>query len=179
MDGHVDPGIRLHEPVDHALSREGSLVRRGERLLVLGGALTGAASLLHVGIILGGPAWYRFFGAGERMAWLAARGSPYPAVITTGIAIVLGIWALYAFSGAGMIRRLPFTRLALLVIAAIYLGRGILGIPLVLVVDDPYANQLRARMTFMVVTSAVCIVLGLCYAFGAARISRGYASSDA
>jgi hypothetical protein len=147
-------------------------VQRGERLLVFGGALTGAASLLHVGIILGGPDWYRFFGAGERMAWLAARGSPYPAVITAGIAIVLGIWALYAFSGAEVIRRLPFLRAVLVAIAAIYLARGILGIPLVLMVDDPYANQLRAKMTFMVVSSAVCIVLGLCYAFGAASAKR-------
>ena len=26
------------------------------------------AALLHVACIVGGPAWYRFFGAGERMA---------------------------------------------------------------------------------------------------------------
>lgn len=154
-------------------------MQRGERLLVFGGVLTAAASLLHVGIILGGPDWYRFFGAGERMAWLAARGSPYPALITAGIAIVLGIWALYAFSGAGVIRRLPFVRAALVAIAAVYLARGILGIPMVLMMDGPYANQLRAKMTFMVVTSVVCICLGLCYAFGVARISRRDASSDA
>jgi putative oxidoreductase len=145
-------------------------VRSGDRFLVFGGVLTGAASLLHVGIILGGPDWYRFFGAGERMARLAARGSAYPAAVTAGIAIVLGIWALYALSGAGVIRRLPFVRLALVLIAAVYLARGILGIPLVLVMDDPYANQLRAKMTFMVLSSAVCICLGICYAFGAARV---------
>lgn len=147
-------------------------MRSGNWVLVIGGALTGAASLLHVGIILGGPDWYRFFGAGEATARLAARGSPYPAVVTTGIAAVLGTWALYAFSGAGMIRRLPLVRPALVAIAAIYLARGFLGIPLVLVVDDPYARQLRARMTFMVLTSLVCIGLGLCYAVGAARVRR-------
>jgi putative oxidoreductase len=145
-------------------------VQRVDRLLVFGGMLTGVASLLHVGIILGGPDWYRFFGAGERMARLAARGSIYPAAVTAGIAVVLGIWALYALSGAGVIRRLPFVRLALVLIAAVYLARGILGIPLVLVMDDPYANQLRAKMTFMVLSSAVCICLGICYAFGAARV---------
>ncbi|HST63161.1 MAG TPA: hypothetical protein VLK84_30910 [Longimicrobium sp.] len=153
-------------------------VRRGDRLLVLGGVLTGAVSLLHVGIIFGGPDWYRFFGAGERMAWLAARGSPYPAVVTAGIALVLGTWALYALSGAGVIRRLPFVRPALVAIAAIFLARGILGVPLVLVVDDPYANQLRAKMTFMVLTSVVCIGLGLCYAVGAARAGRRSDSSS-
>jgi hypothetical protein len=144
-------------------------------LLVIGGSLTAAAALLHVGIIIGGPEWYRFFGAGERMAWLAARGSVYPAVITAGIATVLGVWALYAFSGAGVIRRLPFLRLALTLIAAVYLARGILGVPVVMFVDDVYTNQLKAKMTFMVVSSAISIVLGLCYALGAARAwNRGH-----
>jgi heme/copper-type cytochrome/quinol oxidase subunit 1 len=69
-----------------------------------------------------------------------------------------------------VIRRLPLLRLALVLIAAIYLGRGVLGIPLVLVADDPYANELKARMTFMVVSSAICIALGLCYAAGAAQV---------
>lgn len=137
--------------------------------LLLGGLLTGAASLLHVAIIVGGPEWYRFFGAGERMARQAARGSPYPAVVTAAIAVVLAVWMLYALSGAGVIPRLPFLRLALVLIAAVYLGRGALGIPLVLLADHPYANELKERMTFMVVSSAICIGLGLCYAAGAAQ----------
>jgi uncharacterized membrane protein len=144
----------------------------GDRLLVAGGSLTGAAALLHVAIIFGGPGWYRFFGAGEQMARLAARGSIYPAAVTACIAALLGVWALYAFSGAGVIRRLPLLRLALTLIAAVYLARGILGVPVVLFVDDVYTNQLKAKMTFMVVSSAICVVLGLCYAVGAARLWR-------
>lgn len=144
----------------------------GARPLVAGGSLTAVAALLHVGIILGGPDWYRFFGAGERMAWLAARGSIYPTIVTSCIAALLGVWALYAFSGAGVIRRLPLLRLALTLIAAVYLARGILGVPIVLFVDDVYTNQLKAKMTFMVVSSAICVVLGLCYAVGAARLGR-------
>lgn len=140
--------------------------------LVFGGALTGVASLLHVAIIVGGPDWYRFFGAGERMAQLAARGSLYPAMVTASIAVVLGIWTFYALSGAGMIRPLPLLRLTLGIIAAIYLLRGIFGIPFVFLMDDPYSRQLRARMTFMVVSSAICIGLGLCYAIGANTITK-------
>jgi len=56
--------------------------RIAERALLCAGLLTGAAALLHVAIIVGGPAWYRFFGAGERMARLAARGSAYPTLVT-------------------------------------------------------------------------------------------------
>ena len=150
-------------------------MQKGSRWLLYGGLLTGVASLLHLGIIVGGPDWYRFFGAGERMARLAARGSPYPTVITAGIAAVLAVWMLYALSGAGVIRRLPFLRLGLVLIAAVYLGRGALGIPIVLLAEDPYANQLKARMTFMIVSSAICIGLGLCYAVGAAHLGNAFA----
>jgi hypothetical protein len=147
-------------------------LQTGERLLVAGGALTGAAALLHLGIILGGPDWYRFFGAGERMARHAARGSIYPTLVTACIAAVLGVWALYALSGAGVIRRLPLLRPVLALVAAVYLARGILGVPSVVFLDDPYARELRAKMTFMVVSSALCILLGLCYAVGAALVWR-------
>lgn len=152
-------------------------MRNGERWLRRGALLTGAASLLHLGIIFGGPDWYRFFGAGERMARLSARGSAYPTAVTAGIAWVLGLWALYGLSGAGVIRRLPLLRLALVLIAGVYLARGILGIPLVLFVDAPYTNELKGRMTFMVVSSLICILLGLCYAFGAARVWQSEAGS--
>ena len=134
--------------------------------------LTGAASLLHVAIIFGGPDWYRFFGAGERMARLSARGSPYPTVVTVGLASVLALWALYGLSGAGVIRRLPLLRPALVLIAGVYLARGALGVPAVLFVKNPYADELKGRMTFMVVSSLICILLGFCYAFGAARVWR-------
>ena len=142
----------------------------GTRSLLAGGLLTGAAALLHVAIIVGGPDWYRFFGAGERMARLAARGSPAPTVLTAGIALTLGVWAVYALAGARVIGRLPMLRPVLLGIAAVYLARGLLGVPAVLLVAHPYASELRARMTFVVVSSVVCVGLGLCYAAGAAAV---------
>jgi hypothetical protein len=151
---------------DHSAPKAGNV----ERWLLRGALLTGAASLLHLGIIFGGPDWYRFFGAGERMARLAARGSVYPAAVTAGIAFVLSLWALYGLSGSGMIRPLPLLRPALSLVACVYLARGTLGIPVVLFVDGPYTDELKGRMTFMVVSSLVCILLGLCYAVGAARV---------
>jgi putative oxidoreductase len=152
--------------VEQIDANRGDLLQTGRQWLLIGGILTGIASLLHVGVIIGGPDWYRFFGAGERMARMAARGSIYPTIVTACIAVVLAVWTLYALSGAGLIHRLPLLRLALIVIAAIYLMRGILGIPFALFVDDPYAHQLRAKMTFMIVSSAICIFLGVCYAAG-------------
>jgi putative oxidoreductase len=152
-------------------------VHISNRWLLAGGIVTGAASLLHVAIIFGGPAWYRFFGAGERFAQLAARGAVYPAVVTAGIATGLAVWTLYAFSGAGVVGRLPFLRLVLALIAAVYLARGTLGIPFALFVDHPYANELKTKMTFMVVTSVICLFLGVCYAIGAIAAPRHVSAS--
>jgi hypothetical protein len=135
-----------------------------------GAWLTGAAALLHVAIIIGGPGWYRFFGAGERMARLVARGAAGPAMLTAGIAGVLAVWTLYGLSGAGVIRRLPLLRPALVLIAGVYAARGLLGVPAVLLAEGPYAEELRGRMPFMVGTSLACLALGLCYAAGAAAV---------
>ena len=61
------------------------------------------------------------------MAILAEQCRIQPTIITTGIVLVLSIWSLYAFSAAGVIFRLPFIRLALILITLIYLVRGIAG----------------------------------------------------
>ncbi|HEX8570711.1 MAG TPA: hypothetical protein VF699_12435 [Caulobacteraceae bacterium] len=127
--------------------------------LLAGGVLTAAAALLHLAIIVGGPDWYRFFGAGEGMARAAERGSPAPALITLGIAAVLAVWAAYAFAGAGLIRRLPLMRTALVIISAIYLLRGLLLFPTLL---------LRPELVhgFEVWSSVLVLVYGVAYGVG-------------
>ena len=97
--------------------------------LIAGGILSALASLLHIVVIAGGPAWYRFFGAGEAMATMAEQGSMTPTLLTLGIAAMLAIWAAYAFSGAGLLPRLPLLRTGLVVISTIYLVRGLVLIP--------------------------------------------------
>lgn len=127
--------------------------------LVAGGILSALAALLHLAVIAGGPDWYRFVGAGEEMAQAAERGSPMPALVTVAIAALLGVWALYAFSGAGLIRRLPLLRTALVAITAVYMLRALALLPLVV---------LRPRLvdTFAVVSSLIVLVYGLAYAVG-------------
>src|SRR5664279_6075634 len=101
-------------------------MKNANRPLLLAGTLSGGAALLHVAIIFGGAQWYRFFGAGEEMAAMAESGSWYPAIITLCIVLVLFVWALYAFSGAGVIRRLPMLKAGLVVISVAYLVRGVI-----------------------------------------------------
>ena len=129
--------------------------------LIAGGWLSIAASLLHVGCVIGGPDWYRFFGAGEAMAKAAERGEIYPALVTFGIAAILAIWAAYAFAGAGVIRRLPLMKTALVAISAIYLLRGLALVPIAL---NP-----AAQTPFNIWSSLIVLAYGVVYALGTAR----------
>ncbi len=129
--------------------------------LVVGGWLSLTASALHVACIIGGPSWYRFFGAGETMARAAERGEVYPALVTLAIAIGLAVWAAYAFAGAGVIRRLPLMRTALVAISAIYLVRGLALVPIAL--------QPEVRTPFNIWSSLIVLGYGLVYAIGTWR----------
>jgi hypothetical protein len=133
----------------------------GNRWLIIGGWLSLAAALLHVGCIIGGGDWYRFFGAGEEMARAAEAGSLMPPLVTAGIAIVLAIWAAFAFSGAGRIRRLPLLRTGLIVIATIYLLRGLAILPILI---EP-----QLRTSFNIWSSLIVLGYGIAYAVGTWR----------
>jgi hypothetical protein len=127
--------------------------------LVIGGTLSAFASLMHIAIIVGGPNWYRFFGAGEKFASQAASGYWGPPLITFGIASVLAVWAAYAFAGAGLIPKLPLMRSALFVITSIYLLRGLALFPAM--IFKP------ALVTpFIIWSSIIVLFYGLIHAVG-------------
>ena len=128
------------------------------RMLVLAAALSAIAALLHVAVIAGGPDWYRFFGAGERMARLAEARSVVPAVVTLGIALILAAWSVYAASAAGLLRPLPLTAAALVAITAVYVLRGLALVPVALMP--------ALRTSFNLWSSAICLAIGLVHAVG-------------
>ena len=131
--------------------------------LITAGALSALASILHIGCIVFGASWYRFFGAGEHMAKLAEQGSLQPTLITAGIVLVLATWSLYAFSAAGLIIKLPLMRLALITITAVYLLRGIAGIFLA---ASPEAAPLGNSTNFWFWSSAICLTFGVVHLIG-------------
>ena len=134
-------------------------------MLALGGALSAIAALAHIGCIVFGAPWYRFFGAGERMARMVEAGNPRAAVITAGIATVLLLWAAYALSAAGVLPRMPWSKLALSAITAIYLLRGLAGFGVALV-----ATETEQGTSFWWWSSAICLALGGMHAWGLARV---------
>lgn len=134
-------------------------LREANGFLIIGAALSGTAALLHLACIALGAPWYRLMGAGERMAQMAIAGHWYPTVVTLVIAVMLGVWALYALSGAGVITRLPLLRVALCAITAAYLLRAVGFVPLMRYFPDN-------SMTFWLVSSGICLMIGLVHALG-------------
>lgn len=98
--------------------------------LIIAAVLNFVAALLHVLIIIFGPAWYRFFGAGERMATMAEQGDIKPTIVTLMIAGALSMFGLYALAGAGLKIPLPFVRLVLVLITSVYLLRSLALLPI-------------------------------------------------
>jgi hypothetical protein len=135
----------------------------GQKLLVIGGVLSLLAAILHIAVIVGGPDWYRFFGAGEDMARMAEKGSSYPGLITIGIATVLAIWAWFAFAGAGLVWRPPLLRTGLLTISLVYLLRGLILLPMLIFMPEKVTS-------FAVWSSLIVLVYGLFYAVGTWRV---------
>ncbi|OFI36077.1 hypothetical protein [Alteromonas lipolytica] len=138
--------------------------------LLIAGWLSMAAAVAHLLCIVGGPDWYRFFGAGERMAQMAADGDIYPTMITAGIALLLSIWGLYAFSGAGIIRRLPLCKTCLVLISVIFCARGLAGFFVPFLAQDSMMPQ--NSPTFWLVSSLICCAYGLLYWQGTRRLFK-------
>lgn len=131
--------------------------------LVAAAVLSGVAALLHVAIVFGGAPWYRYFGAGERMAAAADAGRAYPTLVTLGIAAVLALWAAYALAGAGLLAGVPLLKWGLAAITAIYLVRGLAIVPVL-----AFA---RAQATpFLVWSSIICIGYGVVHLVGMVQV---------
>jgi hypothetical protein len=135
-------------------------VRSGAAWLIAGGCLSLAAAALHLAVIAGGANWYRFVGAGERMARSVERGMLHPTLITIGIAGVLTAWAYYAFAGAGLVPRPPLLRAGLAAITAVYLVRGLVIVPMLLT---------GRADSFWIWSSAIVLVYGVVHAIGTWR----------
>ncbi len=131
--------------------------------LIIAASLSAVASLLHVGIIFGGAPWYRYFGAGERMAAAATAGRYYPTVVTSVIAFVLALWAAYALSCAGVFRALPLNMLVLCIITSVYLFRGLIVIPLFMF------KRVRATQ-FVIWSSVICFTIGAVHLLGLSQV---------
>ena len=127
--------------------------------LLVAGAGSLAAGVAHLACIVGGPDWYRFFGAGEGMARAVEQGRLQPHVMTAVIAIVLFGWAWFAFAAAGQVPRPPLLRIGLIAITLVLLLRAAAAFV-------PGVWRAEHTPTFIIVSSLIVLVLGLAFLIG-------------
>ncbi|ALN87182.1 hypothetical protein LC55x_3925 [Lysobacter capsici] len=134
-----------------------------DRTLMAAGALSALAVLLHLGCIVFGAPWYRALGAGEWMAQASIAGHWYPTVATLVIASVLTVWSLYAFSAAGVLRRLPLLRTVMFLVTAVYLLRGLAAVPMMSVFPG-------RSVSFWLWSSGICLGIGVVHLIGLLQV---------
>jgi hypothetical protein len=103
------------------------------RLAFLALAISLLGVAIHVAAMIGGPSWYAFFGAPPQVVASAQAGTWLAPVSTAGIAVLMGICAMYACSALGLVRRLPLLRTMLAGIAAVCLLRALVLVPVALI----------------------------------------------
>jgi hypothetical protein len=96
--------------------------------LVIAGISNCLVAVLHVAIIFIGAPGYRYFGVPD-MAILLEKGSQVPTIVTTFLVIFFSLIAIYAFSCAGLIRKLPLSKTVVATVGSIYLLRGLALVP--------------------------------------------------
>ena len=129
-----------------------------QRALRIGGWTNIVLAAGHVVGLIWAYSVFRAVGIEEDMRRLAEQGAALPYVVTLIVAGGFLVFGLYGLSGAGVVRRLPLLRAALVSIAVVYVLRGTLlgGLGAVAAGDV-------AQIAF----AAIALAIGLCYAYGA------------
>ncbi|MDR0779116.1 MAG: hypothetical protein LBF16_00250 [Pseudomonadales bacterium] len=131
--------------------------------LLLGAIFSFAAALLHWACLFWGANGFRILGAGNDIVRLSESGHWYPSLIALIIGSVLAVWSVCALSAGGFIRPLPFLRVALIVITAVYLLRAV-GFALLM----PFFPD--NSMNFWLVSSGICLCIGIVHLIGLVQV---------
>ncbi len=130
-----------------------------KRLLMIAGCLSLAVAVFQAALVFSVPLC-QYFGVPEDLA-----ANPSMLIVAGFVmAAVFGLYGLYAFSGAGSFR-LPLLRLGLIVIGIVYIWRGIVVFPLLLVLLG-YIQTPVPLLAQGLASSAVALVIGLLYLAG-------------
>jgi hypothetical protein len=131
--------------------------------LTVAAAMSFCIAAVHLLMIPVGVAAYQFFTAPARMIELAYVGSPLPALVTLLAAIVFAVFGLYALSAVDRAPRLPQRGIILIGISGIYLLRGLVVVPQLLMFLNTSEVPLRA-----LVFSLISLAVGIVYTAGTA-----------
>jgi hypothetical protein len=141
-------------------------------LLLAGGIISALISIFHI-LLAVKPDLYQFIAPDQNspLSQMAKQGSYVTTIASIALVIIFAIWAMVAFSGAGLIRRLPLLHTGLVIIAVIYLLRGLfLPAEISMVQNQSYPFR-------FVLFSALSLFTGFLYLVGFIIIIRKHHSA--
>ncbi len=143
--------------------------------LLFAGIGAAAGGLLHIGAIFGGPTWYWMIGATKPIVRLVEQGHSFPMVIVLVAAFILFACAGYAFSGAGIIRKLPLLRTGLVAISCGLLAHGLVFAPMAAIAPEAMLGLYDGEGIDgpLIGNTIYCLTVGVCYALGTRSAWRG------
>ena len=129
--------------------------------LITGGVLNILIGLAHLVAIYVGAEAYAFMDAPD-LARLASEGSVIPALVTGMVILFFFLFAAYGFSGAGLMKRLPFLKKGCVLIGILYVCRGlaVLWFLYLYVIASPLSYP------WEILFSLIALVTGICYLKG-------------
>ncbi len=132
-------------------------------MLRLGGYLNILIAILHIVGLFWADKMFEVTGISDGMALAAQNIHPmYPYFITVVVAIFFFVFGMYGLSADGKIRKLPYLKPVIFLIAGIYLLRGI-G-ELIFDMEMQQANQILETSY-----SLIAVLIGLLFLIGGIR----------
>ncbi len=125
-------------------------------------------------IVIGfSPSLSLYFGAPEALA----ANRYFLIAVSMVLGLLLGVFGLYALSGAGCIRVLPWLKHVLAVISGIFILRGLLVVPEAMVVAGIYESAIDVAPRF-VAFSIGSLLIGLIFSAGTIGGWRSFSSKS-
>jgi hypothetical protein len=128
------------------------------KLLISAGVIASASAIWHLLCIFGGPSWFAFARAPQQIIDSAQQGTMIAPIGTVIVSSLMFACSVFAFSAAGLIRRVPLLKSALITIAILCTLRGLIGIP-------TFVTSTGLDI-WQIVASTVWFYVGICFIAG-------------
>jgi len=128
------------------------------KLLISAGVIASASAVWHLLCIFGGPSWFAFARAPQQIIDSSVQGTLLAPIGTIIVASLMFACTVFAFSAAGLIRKVPLLKSALITIAVLCTLRGLIAIP-------TFVTSSGVD-TWQIVASTVWFYVGICFITG-------------
>lgn len=128
------------------------------KLLMSAGVIAAASAIWHLLCIVGGPSWFAFARAPQQIIDSAQQRTLLAPLGTIVVAALMFACTIFSFSAAGLIRKVPLLKSALMTISLLCIVRGLIAIPILV---TPTGLDI-----WEVIASAVWLYVSICFLAG-------------